>query len=72
MAFKKGTSGNPKGKPKGTKNRPKKPVKLCIERLLERTLPVIEKEMDNATPEVRREFFTDLAGVIISVNKQLA
>jgi hypothetical protein len=66
MKYTAGTSGNPKGRPKGTT---KTPIKSRIERLLEKSLPRIEEEMETATPEVRREFFTDLAGVVLSANK---
>jgi hypothetical protein len=63
MKYITGTSGNPKGRPKGTT---KTPTKTRLERLLENSIPQIEKELETATPEARREFFTDLAGVVIS------
>lgn len=70
MAFKKGApSPNPNGRPKG---RSKKPIKTRIENLLDKNFDKIEEEMDNASPEDRRDFFTDLAGLVLTANKQLA
>jgi hypothetical protein len=63
MPFKKNTSGNPKGRPK--KEQPA-PIKNPLENLLEKNLPIIEQELEVATPDVRRSFFTDLAGAVFS------
>ena len=63
MPFKKGTSGNSKGRPKG-----KRKVKPVIERLLEKALPSIEKEM-RTDPMARKEFYADLIKIVLTVNK---
>ena len=63
MAYKKGQSGNPKGRTPGIKNH--KPIKDRIENLLEKNFDLIEQEMETATPEVRRDFFINLAGAVL-------
>jgi hypothetical protein len=60
--FKKGTSGNPKGRQKKAK-----PVKVKLERLLENTFPVIEAELNSGSPEIKR-VFRDLTKVVLTVN----
>lgn len=67
MRFKKGQSGNPKGKPKGSKN---KPVRAKIETLIKRNVSRIEKELESTTPEQRRGFFVDLTAVLSATPKQ--
>jgi hypothetical protein len=62
--FKPGQSGNLLGRPKGIKNHSKANVKERIEALLSKNIPVIEREMKNATAEVRRDFFIGLAEVV--------
>ena len=59
MAFKKGESGNPSGSSRKTK------IKSKIEDLLYKNLDLIEQEMETATPEVRRDFFINLAGAVL-------
>jgi len=65
MKFERGKSGNPKGRPKGSKN---KPVRTKIETIIKRNLTRIEKEIDTATPEQRREFLVDLSAAL-SINQ---
>ncbi len=61
MPFKKGQSGNPKGKPKGSKN---KSVRIKIESLIKRNITKIEQEIDTTTPEQRRGFLVDLSAAL--------
>jgi len=68
MAFKKGISGNPKGREKG---RVKTTIKKRIEKILEKNLDKIEFEMEKASPEERRCFFIDLTRVLTPHQKQL-
>ncbi|GGG93447.1 hypothetical protein [Pedobacter zeae] len=65
MPFVKGVSGCPTGRPKGKR---KKPVKPILEKLLEKTLPVIEQEISTCDPETRRSFFKDLTKVVLTLN----
>lgn len=62
MPFKKGYSGNLKGRPKG---KAKRPIKSVIEKLLENSLPLIEHDLKNK-PEERQVFFKDLTRIIIT------
>lgn len=62
MPFVKGTSPNPAGRPKGKKP---KPIKPMIEKLLEKSYPMIEQDL-NSTPKIRQEFFKDLTRIILT------
>jgi hypothetical protein len=69
MAFTKGKSGNPSGKPPGTKNRNKQPLHNRIESLLLKNFDQIEKDFEVVAPEVRLEMIANLAG-LVNLNKQ--
>lgn len=65
MPFIKGVSGNPNGRKKGKKPKPIKPI---IEKLLEKSYPIIEQDL-NSTPQLRQEFFKDLTRIILTSNR---
>jgi len=65
MPFVKGQKANPLGRPKGGKNKAKTPIKDRLEGLLEKTYPIIEKELETASPEVRRAWFVDIANLVL-------
>jgi hypothetical protein len=65
MTFIKNQTGNALGRPPGKKPQP---TRKTIESMLERSLPVIEKELETATPEVRRAFFAQLTAALYSNN----
>ncbi|AMR32382.1 hypothetical protein A0256_13600 [Mucilaginibacter sp. PAMC 26640] len=58
-SFKPGQSGNPTGSTNRTR------LKNRLEGLLEKALPVIEKEFETGSPEVKRELFIGLAGIVL-------
>ena len=62
MPFKKGQSGNPLGKPKGTKNTATKSVKRMLS-IIKRNIVLVEKDIQNATPQERMDILIKVAGV---------
>jgi len=66
MTFIKGQSGNPDGRPAK-----KKPIKVRTEALLQETLDQVSQEIKAATPEERRSFFINLAGVVLAGNQKV-
>jgi hypothetical protein len=71
MAFKKGESGNPLGKPTGIKNRNKQPLQDRVETLLLNNFDRIEQDIEKVSPEVRLDIIGNLVGLFYS-NKQTA
>lgn len=67
MSFKSGNNANPKGRPTGAKG---KPIKDKLESLLQKNFKVIEKDLQTAAPEVRRDFFVKLAAVVVNQNNE--
>lgn len=68
MKFKKGQSGNPKGKPKGTKNKVGSEVKQNLEKFLSKNMTVekLETLFVSLLPEDRARFLRDCARFIVS------
>jgi len=63
MLFQSGNNANPAGRPKGANG---KPIKEKLETLLQKNFKVIEKDLESAAPEVRRDFFIKLAAVVVA------
>ena len=60
MPFKKGQSGNIKGRTKGTPNRTTKQLRECITDFLDNNFQRLEKDFDLLTPRDRIKFYCDL------------
>jgi hypothetical protein len=60
MPFKKGQSGNIKGRTKGTPNRVTKQLRESISSFLDNNFQRLEKDFDLLTPRDRIKFYCDL------------
>jgi hypothetical protein len=60
MAFKKGQSGNPSGKPKGTINKTTKEIRETITRIVSNNIETIQKDLDELSPKDRLILLIDL------------
>lgn len=60
MAFKKGTSGNPNGRPKGAKDKATTQLREMITKLVEREFDNVDTLLLQLEPKERAKFLTDL------------
>lgn len=60
MAFKKGNSGNPAGKPKGAKNKVTLQLRELITQFLEERFETIVSDFKKLEPKERVKFYCDL------------
>lgn len=57
MAFKKGTSGNPKGKPKGATNKTSTEIKAAIQSFISSNVDNLQETYDKLEPKDKAMFF---------------
>ena len=61
MPYKKGQSGNPKGKPKGSANRTSEEIRQSLLKLLDDNLAKLQKDIDGMTGKDRASLLINLA-----------
>ena len=61
MPYKKGQSGNPKGKPKGSKGRTSEEVRKCLLKLLDDNIVNLQKDIEGMKGKDRATLLISLA-----------
>lgn len=65
MKFKKGESGNPKGRPRGARNKTRSDVVDMIARIVENNLATFQNDLDSLEPRERVRAITSLMGYVV-------
>ena len=65
MPFRKGKSGNPKGKPVGTKSKTTEEIRGIFQTFLEANLETMQADFDKLEPKDRLQFIEKVAKMII-------
>ena len=72
MPFKKGKSGNPKGKPPGTKNKIGEKLREMIEVFLDENFDQVVEDFKHLTPKERVKVYSDLLPFVIGKQQTIS
>ena len=65
MAFKKGNSGNPKGRPAGSANKTTEAIRATVNQFISDNLPNIQNEFDQMESKDKLEFLNKLLAYVL-------
>lgn len=71
MVFKRGKSGNPKGRPRGARNHATSELVKCVGAVLEQNAKRLQDDLDSMSPVERVKAITNLIGYVIPKKQAL-
>jgi len=65
MPFQKGNSGNPAGKPKGATNKTTKELREIFQKIIEKNIKTLSKDLQAVGPETRIKLLIQMAEFVL-------